>query len=73
MRLDRVVPYWSWAFRRDVRRCRDALVSAGFTLGGDLRYVEDPAATHGEAAWAARLPDALRFLLASTTTDDPDG
>ncbi len=63
MPADRLLPYWSWTFRRDVRRCRDALVAAGFTPGDDLRYVEDPAAMHREAAWAARLPGALRFLL----------
>jgi len=28
-----------------------------------LRYVEDPTGDHSEAAWARRLPDALRFLF----------
>jgi predicted alpha/beta superfamily hydrolase len=28
----------------------------------DMRYVEDPDGTHSEASWAARLPEALRFL-----------
>lgn len=63
MAIDRVLPLWSWSFRHDVRRCRDALLSAGLREGVDLRYVEDPHAAHEEAAWAARLPDALRFLL----------
>jgi predicted alpha/beta superfamily hydrolase len=63
LRLDRILPLWSWSFRHDVRRCRDALVRAGFRDGVDLRYVEDRHAVHSEAAWAERLPDALRFLL----------
>jgi predicted alpha/beta superfamily hydrolase len=29
----------------------------------DLRYVVEPGGEHNEAAWARRLPDALRFLL----------
>lgn len=48
----------------DARRLRDALVAAGWREGHDLEYVEDVAAGHNESAWAARLPDALRFLLA---------
>ena len=47
----------------DARRLRNALLAAGMELGRDLSYVEDPDADHNEAAWAARLPDALRFLL----------
>lgn len=77
--MDRIMPLWSWSFRRDVRRCRDALLSAGLREGVELRYVEDPDAAHEEAAWAARLPDAFRFLLAPAdreplrldTTRDP--
>ena len=49
---------------RDARRLRDALVEAGLVEGRDLRYVEERYATHREEAWARRLPDALRFLLA---------
>lgn len=48
----------------DARMLRDALVGTGMELGRDLHYVEDPDAEHTESAWAARLPDALRFLLA---------
>jgi predicted alpha/beta superfamily hydrolase len=48
----------------EVRRLRDALVAAGFVEGRDLHYVEDRYAIHREDAWARRLPDALRFLLA---------
>jgi predicted alpha/beta superfamily hydrolase len=36
----------------------------GYRSGHDLRYVVDPGAEHNEAAWARRLPAALRFLLA---------
>jgi predicted alpha/beta superfamily hydrolase len=46
------------------RRLRDLLLAKGWVLGEDLHYVEDLAAKHNEAAWSARLPDALRFLLA---------
>jgi predicted alpha/beta superfamily hydrolase len=48
----------------DARLLRDALVAAGWREGHDLHYVEDHAGGHHESAWAWRLPDALRFLLA---------
>jgi enterochelin esterase-like enzyme len=48
----------------DARRLRDTLVAAGWREGHDLHYVEDHAGGHHESAWAWRLPDALRFLLA---------
>ena len=48
----------------DARRVRDALLARGWQLGRDLHYVEEPYARHNEGAWARRLPDALRFLLA---------
>ncbi|HUG47626.1 MAG TPA: alpha/beta hydrolase-fold protein [Candidatus Limnocylindria bacterium] len=48
------------------RRLRGLLLAQGFVEGRDLHYVEDPRARHDEGAWAARLPDALRFLLAET-------
>jgi predicted alpha/beta superfamily hydrolase len=35
----------------------------GYQDEADLRYVREPGGTHNEAAWARRLPDALRFLL----------
>lgn len=54
---------WSRAYRRDARRVRDALVASGLHEPDDLRLVEDPSAIHHEAAWAQRLPDALRFLF----------
>lgn len=49
---------------RDARKVRDALLARGFELDVDLQYVEERNARHNEGAWARRLPDALRFLLA---------
>jgi predicted alpha/beta superfamily hydrolase len=68
LRADRVLPLWSRAFRRDVRRTRDALLAAGLRDGETLQYVEVADARHEEAAWTARLPDALRFLLRMPTS-----
>ncbi|MCA9913627.1 MAG: alpha/beta hydrolase [Anaerolineae bacterium] len=48
---------------RGVRELRDELQKQGYTLGENLRYIEDEGAIHREEAWAKRLPDALRFLL----------
>ncbi|MDX1992387.1 MAG: alpha/beta hydrolase-fold protein [bacterium] len=53
-------------YRDGVRDLRDALLSRGYTLEQNLMYVEDEGAPHRESAWAARLPAALRFLLAQT-------
>jgi predicted alpha/beta superfamily hydrolase len=50
----------------DARRLRDALIGKGWVEGRNLHYVEERYATHHEDAWARRLPDALRFLLAET-------
>jgi hypothetical protein len=49
---------------RDARKVRDALLARGFELDVNLHYVEERNARHNEGAWARRLPDALRFLLA---------
>lgn len=46
-----------------VRLLHTLLQEMGYQEGRDLRYVEDKGAGHNEAAWARRLPDALRFLL----------
>jgi predicted alpha/beta superfamily hydrolase len=46
-----------------VRSTRDLLDQKGYRLDRELRYVEEERALHNEAAWARRLPDALRFLL----------
>lgn len=45
---------------RQVRRMRAILTAKGH----DLKYVEETGAKHHEAAWARRLPEGLRFLLA---------
>ncbi len=48
---------------RDARLLRDLLVRRGWQPEVDLAYFEDPGAFHSETAWAARLPDVLRFLF----------
>jgi len=48
----------------DARRVRDALLARGWQPGRDLHYVEERYARHNEGAWARRLPDAVRLLLA---------
>jgi predicted alpha/beta superfamily hydrolase len=47
-----------------VRHLCDLLQRKGYQSGVDLLCVEEEGATHQEAAWANRLPNALRFLLA---------
>lgn len=45
------------------RRMRDLLAEKGYLPGVQLRYDEEAGAVHNEAAWARRLPGAVRFLL----------
>jgi predicted alpha/beta superfamily hydrolase len=45
------------------RALRDALIEKGWKLYDDLQYVEFPGGDHSEAAWAARVDQALRFLF----------
>ena len=52
------------AYVRRVRRLRRALEARGFRRGETLGYLEQAGAGHQESAWASRLPEALRFLLA---------
>jgi predicted alpha/beta superfamily hydrolase len=47
----------------DTRRMAELLEAKGYQPGDQLRYVEDEGAGHNEAAWAARLRDALIYLL----------
>lgn len=47
---------------RDARALKAALVRKGWRVGGDLAYTEVEGAPHSEAAWAARVPDVLRYL-----------
>jgi hypothetical protein len=48
----------------NARRLRDLLLAKGYRKGDGLRYVEDRAGGHEEAAWGHRLRAALPFLLA---------
>jgi predicted alpha/beta superfamily hydrolase len=54
-------PGWEQA-----RELRDRLVEKGWKLRKDLQYFEAPGADHSEAAWAARVEPALRFLFPPT-------
>ena len=63
-------PRRKWAIRRittayvkRVRRLKRALVAKGYRVGRELAYLEAKGGTHSEAAWARRLPGALRFLF----------
>lgn len=47
----------------NVQRMRDLLLAKGYRAGEDLWVLEEQGGIHHEAAWARRLPDALRFLL----------
>lgn len=46
------------------RRLNALLLKKGYRDGADYRYVVETDGEHGVTAWARRLPDALRFLLA---------
>jgi len=48
----------------NARRLRDLLLAKGYREGHQLRYVEDRAGGHEEAAWGHRIRAALPFLLA---------
>ena len=39
----------------------------GYRPVRDMMHVEEKWATHNEAAWARRLPNALRFFMINTT------
>jgi predicted alpha/beta superfamily hydrolase len=47
----------------DARRLHDLLRAKGYVPGERLRYVEDRAGKHQEAAWSRRFRAALPFLL----------
>lgn len=49
---------------RDAHRLRDLLLAKGYRKGEQVRYVEDHAGGHEEAAWGHRIRAALPFLLA---------
>jgi len=46
-----------------VRELRDALIDRHWRLDVDLKYLEVDGAGHNEAAWAARVEPALKFLF----------
>jgi predicted alpha/beta superfamily hydrolase len=63
-RFSRILPrHMSQPVVSDARRAADILIRLGYSLPGEVRYVQDEGAAHNETAWARRLPDALRFLL----------
>ncbi len=47
----------------DARLLKAALVGAGWAVGRDLHYGEYEGATHGEAAWADRAGEMLRWMF----------
>ena len=47
----------------DTRWMVELLEAKGYESGDRLRYVEDHGAGHNEAAWAARLREAITYLL----------
>jgi len=51
-------PGWELA-----RGLRDRLIKKGWRISRDLKYTEAKDAGHSEAAWAARVEPALRFLF----------
>jgi predicted alpha/beta superfamily hydrolase len=58
------VPTYTSRYLAAAHRMHDLLERKGYRPGHELQYHEEEEATHNEAAWARRLPDALRFLLA---------
>jgi predicted alpha/beta superfamily hydrolase len=48
---------------KDAAVLRDALIARGWTLDGDLKYLEAEGAQHNELAWAERVAPVLRFLF----------
>jgi predicted alpha/beta superfamily hydrolase len=54
-------PGWDQA-----RELLNRLVEKGWKLHKDLQYMEAQGADHSEAAWAARVEPALRFLFPTT-------
>ncbi|HWI63180.1 MAG TPA: alpha/beta hydrolase-fold protein [Symbiobacteriaceae bacterium] len=62
--IDRVLLGWPSRQVTNTARRMEQILRA---KGHELRYVEDQGARHNEAAWARRLPAALRFLLTDRT------
>ena len=53
-----------------MRAVRDLLLADGLVFGDSLGALEHQGAVHDEAAWAARLPSVLAFLLADARPVD---
>ncbi|GAB4450314.1 MAG: hypothetical protein Kow0031_32790 [Anaerolineae bacterium] len=53
----------SGRYSGSVRDMSELLAGKGYQPGASLKFVEETDAQHEEAAWARRLPDALRYLL----------
>lgn len=45
------------------------LLERGLVEGEQLHFVRETGGQHNEAAWARRLPNALRYLLATTLVE----
>jgi predicted alpha/beta superfamily hydrolase len=68
-------PVWRARSRRyygSVRHLKRILVRKGYRLFDELLHVEEKWAAHQEAAWARRLPRALRFLLGAQKRESYD-
>jgi predicted alpha/beta superfamily hydrolase len=48
---------------KDAAALRDALITRGWKLDADLKYLEAEGAQHNELAWAERVGPVLRFLF----------
>jgi hypothetical protein len=46
----------------DTQMLRDALITQGWVLNNDLKYLEVPGGKHNEAAWQARMDQILMYL-----------
>ncbi len=57
------IPSRSRRYYASVRRMQRSLTKKGYRPRQTLLYVEDKWGRHEEAAWARRLPKAIRFLL----------
>jgi isoamylase len=55
----------------DTRRLREQLLTRGVLPAERLRYHEAEGDSHNEAAWAARIADALSWILASRDSRSP--
>lgn len=64
--------FWTTVGVRDnlINPARAAGAGGAYVLERDLRHIYGPGQQHNEAAWAARLPRCLEYLL--PPTDSPD-